>query len=47
VTYLEIYNEKIRDLLLDPNLPQPEEIKIQVEKNVIVDNEVSSNSRGM
>lgn len=34
VTYLEIYNEKIRDLLLDPNLPQPEEIKLLMEKNV-------------
>jgi len=34
VTYLEIYNEKIRDLLLDPNAPQPAEIRLQMEKNV-------------
>jgi len=33
-TYLEIYNEKIRDLLLDPNIPQPAEIRLQMEKNV-------------
>jgi len=33
-TYLEIYNEKVRDLLLDPSIPQSEEIKIILEKNV-------------